>query len=326
MHTNQKLLVDELKRRGAKVRDADPEIELIEVIYEGRKEFLLDRFSSLSPYNLVKMTADKYLTKNLLRKNGISAPEGEVFSAHSFKEAVEYAQKIGFPVVVKPNWGSHGDSVFVEIKNERELVSAVNHLEEETGVNTLFLVEKHLPGKEYRVFITIEGKYAVLNRDPAHVIGDGKHNISELGEIESKKRDDRKKRYLCPIVFDRQVDNFLKESGKDLRYIPKKDEKIYLRKTSNLAKGGVSEDVTDEVHSSVIDIAQKVLDVFQGLPFIGLDIMTENIDEPQTKSSYGIVEVNSNPGLSMHMMPGKGKSRNVASYLADVMFPGLIKK
>lgn len=109
----------------------------------------------------------------------------------------------------------------------------------------------------------------------------------------------------------------------DFDHVPVKDEKIYLRLSSNLAQGGVSKDMTDEAHPSAIAIAKKTLAAFDGLPCLGIDFLTPDITADHAVTPYAIIEVNANPGLSMHHMPAIGQPRNVASYLADVMFPGL---
>jgi D-alanine-D-alanine ligase-like ATP-grasp enzyme len=108
-----------------------------------------------------------------------------------------------------------------------------------------------------------------------------------------------------------------------LEYIPKEKEKVYLRYTSNLALGGVSIDATEKAHVSVIEIAKQALSTFSGMPCVGIDFITQDITADQSGIIHAIIEVNSNPGLTMHMQPAVGKPQNVASYLADVMFPDL---
>ncbi len=36
---------------------------------------------------------------------------------------------------------------------------------------------------------------------------------------------------------------------------------------------------------------------------------------------YSIIEVNTVPGIHMHMRPAQGQSRNVAKYMVDIMYP-----
>lgn len=49
--------------------------------------------------------------------------------------------------------------------------------------------------------------------------------------------------------------------------------------------------------------------------------MSKNIEIEQTENMYNIIEVNTVPGIHMHMRLSKGKPRNVAKYIVDMIFP-----
>ena len=323
LHTNQKLLVSELEKRGAEIKIIDLNDELLEVNFNGRKEYLLDRFSSMAPFHMVKISADKHLAKKILKSNGVQVPEGEVFTGQNVEDAINYAQEL-FPVVLKPNWGSHGDYVEADIQNIEEIEVAIWKFVAKRGINTAFIIEKYIEGSEHRLFVTAFGGFAVVKRDPSMVIGNGTDNILKLAETETERRKKIKAQQfspLCPIVIDDDVNKFLYKNGilEGLQYVPYQDEKIYLRNQSNLAKGGLAIDMTDEAHSSVKKVAFKALKSFPGLPCVGLDLICKDISKPL--SDYAIIEANSSPGLAMHMFPSAGKSRDVAAMMADVMFP-----
>ena len=80
-------------------------------------------------------------------------------------------------------------------------------------------------------------------------------------------------------------------------------------------------DYTDRVHPSVIDIGMKVLEAFPGLPYVGIDYMTNSIEQEQNDDSYRIIEINTVPGVHMHFRPAIGKSQNIAKYMVDLIFP-----
>lgn len=320
LHTNQRLFVQELQQRGIKVELIDPEIELLKAIYNEHVEYILDRYCSISPFPITRMVSDKILAKRLMAEAGISVPKGRVFEADSLPDLLPYANELGFPLVVKPNWGSHGDQVFVDLGSEEQLLNAVHDLITEKGPMP-FIVEQFFVGDEYRVFITTKGDYAVINRKPAHVIGDGIHTILELAEQESKRRMNPRNTVLSPIIIDSVAIDYLKQRNLDGEYIPQQGEKIFLRNTTNVSKGGTCEDYTELVHPSVIELAKQILKIFIGLPYAGVDILSKDITKPQTEDSYTVVEVNPNPGFALHMKPGSGMARNVASYLASMVFP-----
>lgn len=320
LHSNQRLLVQELKKREVAVWVLDKQFELLEAEYKGHHEFILDRFTSKIPHTLTLVSRDKYVAKYLLKRNGLQVPEGKLFDKDQIDEAIEYGQSLGKPLIIKPNWGSHGDHVYMNLDHE-DLENAIHMLLKDAGSEMPFFVERQFEGREHRIFITQNGDFAVVHRDPAHVIGDGTSSIRELAEVESEKRMNPRTTCLCPIALDNIVDEHLKKEGKNLDFILEKGKKIYLRQTSNVAKGATCTDATDRVHPSIIEIAKKALKVFNGLPYAGIDLLTTDETKEQTPDSYRILEVNPNPGFSMHMKPGEGKVRNVASFVADIIFP-----
>jgi len=261
LHTNQKLLVQELEKRGIKVWILDQKFELLEAQYKDHHEFILDRFGVKTPHTLTLISRDKYVAKHLLKRNGLSVPEGKLFDKEQIKAALEYGSELGWPVVAKPNWGSHGDNVFMDLNSEFELKKAIDLL---LGANPKmpFFVERQFIGKEHRIFITQNGEYAVVHRDPAHVIGDGLKTLKELSELETERRMNPRSTVLSPLILDEVVFEHLRKQKLELDFIPKKGEKIYLRLTSNVAKGATCEEVTEKVHPSLIEIAKRALKVF----------------------------------------------------------------
>ncbi len=326
LHTNQRLLVAELLSRGAEVLPVDYEREVMEVRYDGRKEYLIDRTSARAAHVPAVLASDKHLTKKILSEAGIRVPQGGIFGVDEMAAAVSMAESIGYPVVFKPNFGSHGKFVRSDIRNEKDIRRAALSFFDQSHESERFIIERHIPGAEHRVFMTANGDYAVLRREPAHVIGDGESDIEALARIETEKRAEVKRKQgsaLCPVAYDTDVEDYLHERGIRTDYIPQTGEKIYLRRISNVALGGTTRDMTLAAHSSVVDIASRALACFEGLGVIGIDLVTPDITQDQRMLNHAVIEVNANPGLSMHAMPAEGEAQPVARYVADVMFPDL---
>ena len=326
LHSNQKIFIYEMLKRGITVEIIDAEKEIIKTSYNGHDELICDRDSSIMPYCVSILAGDKYFTKKTLMKQGIRVPLGETFLA----EEQEYIKKafkiINSPVVIKPVFGSHGFDVYTDLRTEEEIENALNSIINHRGECTKIIIEEYYKANEYRVFITKQGDYAVLLRDPAHIYGDGKNTIEDLIKKENYERMHPRTNALCEILVDNELIKYLKKSGLTLKSIPKKGEKVYLRPNSNVATGGTCIDYTDKVHPSVIEIALKVLKAFPGLPYVGVDFMTNSIDKQQTEDSYRIIEINTVPGIHMHYKPAKGKSRNIAKYIVDMIYPETIDK
>ncbi len=115
------------------------------------------------------ISCDKELTKDLLRTAGIPIPEGLV--ADNISELQKYAERLGYPVVVKPNNGNQGKGVSVNLKNEQEVAAAFG-IAKQFGEEVI--IEKFIQGKHYRVLVVNGKVVACTERIAPHVMGDGK--------------------------------------------------------------------------------------------------------------------------------------------------------
>jgi cyanophycin synthetase len=176
--------------------------------------------------------------------------------------------------------------------------------------------------KHYRVLVVGEKVVAVAEKIPAHVIGDGIHTIEELVEIENKNplRGKGHEKPLTKLTIDTISKLTLKKQGFDLQDVPKKGKKVFLRESANLSTGGIAIDKTDEIHPNNIEIAVRAAKAI-GLDIAGIDITMEDIKKPLTEKNGAIIEINASPGIRMHHYPSKGKPRNVAKAIVDMLFP-----
>lgn len=321
LHSNQKILIFEMLTRGIDVEVIDEELELIKASFNGHEELIYDRDSSIMPYNVSVLAGDKGITKHILESNGISVPIGESFNNCNEEYILKAFHIIDSPVTIKPTFGSHGYDVYTDLKTDDDVIEALAKIIKNRGYNTKVLIEEYYPAKEYRVFVTKNRDYAVLHRDPAHVFGNGIDTIEELINLENYRRMHPRTNALCEILVDNEMYNYISKKGISMNYIPSPGEKVYLRPNSNVAMGGICEDYTDRVHPSVIDIGMNVLKAFPGLPYVGIDYMTNNIEEEQNNDTYRIIEINTIPGVHMHFRPALGKSQNIAKYMVDLIFP-----
>ncbi len=260
---------------------------------------------------------DKELTKNLLAAAGVSVPIGEVVTTAD--DAWRAAQKIGGPIVLKPKDGNQGKGVVANIQTEEE-VRAGFIVTQAFGRETI--VERYLPGADYRLLVVGNRLSAAARREPAQVVGDGTHTVAELVEIENKNplRGDGHATALTKIRFDDIALAHLASSGLTPQHVPKTGERVLLRNNANLSTGGTATDVTDDVHPDVAASAVAAAQMI-GLDIAGVDILCESIYKPLEQQGGGIVEVNAAPGLRMHLKPSYGKGRPVGEDIINMMFP-----
>lgn len=265
----------------------------------------------------VEIAGDKDLTKRLLGEHGISVPKG--FVAANEEDALDIAEQIGWPVVVKPLDASHGRGILTNIKGEKELRLAY---QDAIKVRDEIIVEKFLEGFDYR-FVAVNGKFiCAAQRVPAFVVGDGRRTIEEL--VTETNKDPRRgighEKVLTKIEIDDLSLALLARKSLTPKFVPKEGETVYLKSTANLSTGGISRDVTDVVHPSNIHMVERIAKIV-GLDIIGIDVVSPTVEKPIADVGGGVVEVNAAPGFRMHTAPSEGTPRDVAGAVADMLFP-----
>ena len=258
---------------------------------------------------------DKALTKSLLHAAGVPVPLGK--PATTLEQAWQIAQEVGLPVVVKPQDGNQGKGVSVNISDRTSFDKAYA-----TALRFgVVMVEKFLPGHDYRLLVVGNKLVAASRREPPLVVGDGKHTVRQLVDLVNAdpRRGDGHATSLTKIRFDDIAIGRLHEQDLQPESIPVKGRRVLLRNNANLSTGGTATDVTDDVHPEVasraIEAAQMV-----GLDICGVDVVCESIQRPLEEQNGGIVEVNAAPGLRMHISPSYGKGRDVGKAVIEHMY------
>ncbi len=258
---------------------------------------------------------DKDLTKKLLRAAGVPVPFGRPVKDKD--DAWAAAEEIGLPVVVKPQDGNQGKGVTVNVVSKGHLEVAFNAAAEYGEV----MVEKYLPGQDYRLLVVGDRMVAASRRDPPQVVGDGVHTIKELVDIVNldPRRGEGHATSLTKMRLDEIAVARLTVQGLMVSSVPEKGQRIMLRNNANLSTGGSATDVTDDVHPEIAARAVAAAHMV-GLHVCGVDIVCETMLKPLEDQHGGIVEVNAAPGLRMHLAPSFGKPRNVGEAMVAQLF------
>ena len=260
---------------------------------------------------------DKELTKMLLASAGVPVPLGR--EIRSAEEAWVAAGDIGLPVVIKPKNGNQGKGVTVNITNREQLLKAYNAALE---YDDEILVERFLPGNDFRLLVVGDKLVAAARRDPPTVVGDGVRTVREL--VEEVNRDPRRGTGHATSLTRIRLDDIGLAclAGQDLttESVPTKGRRVALRHNANLSTGGSATDVTDDVHPEVAHRAITAARMV-GLDICGVDMVCDSILKPLEEQGGGIVEVNAAPGLRMHLTPSYGKGRAVGEAIIHAMFP-----
>ncbi len=258
---------------------------------------------------------DKDLSKSLLAAAGVPVPTGR--PVKDADDAWAAALEIGLPVVLKPQDGNQGKGVTVNVVTREHLGIAYRAAAEIGEV----MVEKFLPGSDFRLLVVGDKLVAAARREPPHVIGDGRHTVRELVDLVNTdpRRGDGHATSLTRIRFDEIAVARLGVQGLTPDDVPDKGRRVILRNNANLSTGGTATDVTDDVHPEVAARAVAAAQIV-GLDICGVDVVCETVHSPLESQSGGIVEVNAAPGLRMHLSPSYGKGRHVGEAMVSHLF------
>ena len=258
---------------------------------------------------------DKDLTKRLLHAAGVPVPRGR--PVESVDEAWQVALEVGLPVVVKPQDGNQGKGVTVNINDRAGLEEAYRSAAEYGTV----MVERYLPGHDFRLLVVGDQLVAAARRDPPQVLGDGQHTVRAL--VEQVNQDPRRGEGHATALTKIRLDDIalaqLAAQNLTPDSVPAKGQRVILRNNANLSTGGSATDVTDDVHPEVAARAVAAAQMV-GLHICGVDMVAQTVLRPLEEQSGGIVEVNAAPGLRMHLAPSYGKPRNVGQAVVERLF------
>jgi cyanophycin synthetase len=263
----------------------------------------------------VDIACDKLLTKELLFNQRLPVARGG--KVQNSLDLLLKAESIGYPVVLKPRYGNQGKGVFVNIKNEKELLNAYNLLIKNYSD---LMIERYIKGRDFRVCIVDGEVIAVAERIPPYIIGDGKSTVRRLVQLLNKdeRRGKGHEKPLTKVKIDEALMEHIRKYGYDINSIIPKNEKLTLRENANLSTGGTAVDYTGTICEENIDICKRAAKAI-GLNICGIDLCCMDISIPVEKDG-AIIEINAAPGIRMHHYPFEGASRNVAGAIVDMMF------
>ena len=273
--------------------------------------------TSRTPHIAVELASDKEETNRILGNLGLPVPRQRL--VQNAEAAVAAAEKVGYPVVVKPFNANHGRGISIHLSTAEQVRTAFALAREHSRS---VIVESFIVGEDHRMLVINGELAAVAKRVPGHVVGDGKHTIEEL--VEQVNQDPRRgvghERVLTRLVFDNQAETLLARKGYTRQTVPGDGERVYLRSTGNLSTGGTATDMTDVVHPDNIEMAVRAVKAI-GLDVGGVDFLSSDIAESYKEIGGAICEVNAAPGFRMHMAPSEGRPRDVGGAVLDMLFP-----
>jgi len=256
---------------------------------------------------------DKELTRQLLTSVGVPVPAGCLVS--SPEEAWAAAQEMGLPVVVKPQRGNKGRGVSIRLFEREAITAAFTIAAKEFGESAI-VVERCVPGRQHRVLVVGDKAVATSGGQPQTLIGDGVSRIEQLVAIGNQEplRGDDSAQPLAPLVLDAIALDVLKRQGLSATSVLERGRSAMLR-----YNGDLTVDETDRLHPETAEqcvLAARAI----GLDVAGIDLIAEDISLPLEQQGGAVIEVNSSPGLIMHLKPLVGSPRPVGDAIIGQLF------
>jgi D-alanine-D-alanine ligase-like ATP-grasp enzyme len=290
----------------------------------GAHSFFRYNTLDLNPVGASDIAKDKDYANFFIHHLGYPVvPESKTFFSKQWGEAIDkkhrtiddayaYAERIGLPIIVKPNSGSQGVGVAL-VHTKREFYRAMRLI---FKGDRIALVQRYVQGKDYRLVVLDDRVISAYERIPLNITGTGRSTVLQL--LIAKQQQFRKEGRDTQINSnDVRIANKLAHQGLSLNSVPKKGVQLFLLDNANLSTGGDSVDVTDSVHSAFREIAVKLTKDMR-LRLCGVDLLV-NGDITKEPKDYCILEINAAPGLDHYVKSGPRQEKIVEALYLEVL-------
>lgn len=209
----------------------------------------------------VTYAQDKRVRRALLQRAGLTVPKGATFSiGRSAEGAVAFAEKVGYPIVVKPAMGDNTVGTMLDITDEDGLRGAIDYL--------------HTPVDEREDFT--RASYAMTE-------------LREPGYKDGKEVAPASYRFLIEKQLPGARLRLLLLNGKVRSAIWRGDE----------TGSAEPQDVTEQLHPSINTLAARAADAVPGLRLVALDVVVPTWTEEISARQFSIVELSERAWLEV---------------------------
>jgi len=281
------------------------------ILASGRVRYFHRLHWDLNTLGAAAIALDKDATGRVLKRLGYTVPTGRTFAyggrLHTTRDigrAYAYAQKLGLPVILKPNDSSSDQHV--NVVYTRAQFSAAAH--EVFAAAKKLLVQRIARGSDCSI-VVLDGEVLMASeKTRPYVLGDGHSSIRTL--ITTSRRRGRAAGHPTELrADDVRIKRHLAHNGTTLGTVPNAGQRVELLPCGNLGVGGDVRVVTDVLHSKLRTLAIGVVRDL-GLRLASVDlVLSRPSDEPPKRCT--VLEVNSAPGLDTHEREPGWSSRRV---------------
>lgn len=254
----------------------------------------------------VRIAQDKGYTNYFLREFGYNTPEEMVFIKgrlaerlgrhHEIENACRYADRLGWPVYVKPGKLSQGALIEKAYNDEHFSVIAGDIFNRDK----ILIVQEECIGNDYRIIVLDDAVIDAYQRIPLEITGDGTSTISELINRRQHEFTKSGRDTVIPIS-DSRIDRKLSINNMNRDSIIGDGIKFYPFDVANLSVGGSIKNITESISPYFRQLALAIARDMQ-LRFCGIDLIAS--DATSGNTDYAVLEINSSPGLDNYRYDG----------------------
>jgi GNAT-family acetyltransferase (TIGR03103 family) len=297
------VIVDEALRRGIGVEILDPWLGELSLSHNGRRVTTVESLSELTTAVAFRRCDHKLRTRRVLEAAGLRIPAGR---AATFDDEDAAFLEQWKDIVVKPVRGEGGAGVTVGVVDVDGLAAA---LDVARAVCPEVLLEQRCYGEDLRMLVIAGDVVAASVRRPPVVVGDGHSTVRALVEGLSSARSEATGG-SSTIPIDGTTEDVVGAADYALDDVLSEGTELAVRRTANLHTGGTMQDVTDDLHPELVDVARRAAAAIR-IPVVGLDFVVPAVDGPE----YMLIEANEQPGLANH------EPRPTVERFLDLLFP-----
>jgi hypothetical protein len=251
-------------RRGLNVVLYPRQVLMVSAPDDARELAFIHGIPRSTTLGSVTYAQDKRMRRALLERAGLPLPKGATFSVgRGISDAKSFAERIGYPVVVKPAMGDNAIETFPDVADEEQLDAAIDYLRTPPTERATFtraayaLTELREPGEEDGRVVVPPG-YRFLVEE--HVRGE----------------------YLRFLVVSGLVRSAVHCPG------PPGSEWT-----------GAGRDILGETHPTLQQVAIDATHALPGLTVASVDIVAGDHRRPASEQNVWVVEFSERPGLAV---------------------------
>lgn len=304
-------------RAGVAYEILDPDGRLFELRRGEAKKVLLAGISPLNGAMAARLASDKHAAILLLERAGVRSPKtlrcvskaGDLGVADGAKE---HADRLGFPVIVKPNTstGARG----VQVVEERGRLSTA--LRETWTIDPIALVQERIEGRDFRLDFLDDAFLLGFERRALRVRGDGARTLTDLLiEQDPRLADPMRRRRLTE---DPRCRDLLEKRGWTLSTVLKEGAALSFEGPIQSLAGVSTARLVHNIPEGLRALGARIGREF-GLRHFGIDVKAESLEGDPGAAT--IVGVNGSPLLSQTYLLGhKEQVIGVHMRLIDALF------